>query len=58
MNAALARFFGHTAPYGILVPQPGIEPVPHAVEAWGFNHWTSREVPAHTLNINGTTSKT
>ena len=31
--------------YGILVPQPGIKPVPYAVEAWSLNHWTAREVP-------------
>ena len=30
---------------GILVPQPGIEPTPLAVEAWSLNHWTAREVP-------------
>ena len=30
---------------GILVPQPGIEPVPPAVEAQSRNHWTAREVP-------------
>ena len=30
---------------GILVPRPGIEPVPPAVEAWSLNHWTAREVP-------------
>ena len=29
----------------VLVPQRGIKPVPPAVEAWGLNHWTSREVP-------------
>ena len=28
--------------YGILVPLPGIE-LP-AVEAWSFNHWTTRQV--------------
>ena len=28
-----------------LVPQPGIKPVPPAVEAWSLNHWTTREVP-------------
>ena len=32
-------------PCGILVPQPGIEPLPPAVEAQSFNHWTAREVP-------------
>ena len=31
--------------YGILVPQPGIEPRAPAVEAQGPNHWTAREVP-------------
>ena len=30
---------------GILVPQPGIEPVPPALGAWSLNHWTAREVP-------------
>ena len=30
---------------GILVPQPGIEPVPAALEAWSPNHWATREVP-------------
>ena len=29
---------------GILVPQPGIEPVFPAVEAWSLNHWTVREI--------------
>ena len=29
---------------GILVPRPGIEPTPPAVEAWIFNHWTTSEV--------------
>ena len=29
---------------GILVPWPGIEPVPPALEAEGLNHWTAREV--------------
>ena len=30
---------------GILVPQPGIEPVSPAMEAQGPNHWTTREAP-------------
>ena len=30
---------------GILVPPPGIEPAPPALEAWSLNHWTAREVP-------------
>ena len=29
----------------ISVPQPGIEPMPPAVEVWSLNHWTAREVP-------------
>ena len=31
--------------FGVLVPQPGIKPVPPAVEAQSPNHWTTREVP-------------
>ena len=34
---------------GILVPQPGIEHVPPAVETWSLNHWTAREVPEMAL---------
>ena len=30
---------------GILVPQPGIELMSPAVEAWSPNHWTAREFP-------------
>ena len=30
---------------GILVPQPGIEPMPPAAEAQSPNHWTTREFP-------------
>ena len=26
--------------------QPGIKPVPSAVEAWSPNHWTTREFPS------------
>ena len=29
----------------ILVPQPGIEPTPPAVEVWCLNHWTAVGVP-------------
>ena len=28
-----------------LAPQPGVEPMPPAVEARSLNHWTTREVP-------------
>ena len=37
-------FFGHEA-CGIMVPQPGIEPVPPALGGKVFNHGTVREVP-------------
>ena len=38
--------FGHTMQHvGISVPQPGLEPMPPAVEAWSPNHWTTREFP-------------
>ena len=36
---------------GILVPWPGTELVPPAVEAWSPNHWISREVPGLYLNM-------
>ena len=38
-------FLPHCTACRILVPRPGIEPVPSAVEAWSLNHWTTREVP-------------
>ena len=34
---------------GILVPQPGIEPVTLELEVWNLNHWTTREVPVFVL---------
>ena len=34
---------------GILVPRPGIKPMPPAVEAWSPNHWTAREFPSTIL---------
>ena len=36
---------------GTLVPQPGIEPAPPAVEARSPNHWTAREVPVLKLSL-------
>ena len=38
-------FFFATHHAGILVPQPGIKPMPPAVEVWSPNHWTAREFP-------------
>ena len=37
-------FFGCAA-CQILVPQPLIEPTSPALEVWGLNHWTIKEVP-------------
>ena len=38
-------FFGYKARHaGVLVPQPGIEPVSLALEAQSLSHWTTREV--------------
>ena len=36
--------------FRILVPWPGIEPVPPTVEAQSPNHWTTGEVPKPTLS--------
>ena len=38
-------FWLHPAAYGILVPQPGMEPNPPALGAWSLNHWTTRKIP-------------
>ena len=37
-------FWPHCTAYEILVPRPGIESVPLAVEERRLNHWTTREV--------------
>ena len=39
------NFLAYHAACGILVPQPGIEPRPPAVEARSLNHWTTGEIP-------------
>ena len=36
---------------GILVPQPGIKPVPSAAEAQSPKHWTSREFRQKALEL-------
>lgn len=41
----LTLSFGHTAAFGTLVPQGGVDPVLPAVEAHILNHWTSSQVP-------------
>ena len=38
-------FFFFASPYRILVPRPGIEPMPPAMEAQSPSHWTARELP-------------
>ena len=38
-------FWPHHVARTTLVPQPGIKPMPSAVEAQILNHWTAREVP-------------
>ena len=41
----IGRWGAQPAACGILVPRPGIELVPSAVEARSLNHWTARAVP-------------
>ena len=38
-------FGGATRHAGFLVPRPGIEPMPSAVETLSLNDWSAREVP-------------
>ena len=53
LNTIYLLFWPHRVARGILVPQPGIELVPHAppphpapaVEAQNLSNWTAREVP-------------
>ena len=42
-------FFFLAVPRGILIPQPGIEPVPPALGAWSLSLWTARELPSFPL---------
>ena len=44
-NHLFIYFWPHLAECGILVPWPGLEPVPPAVEAQSLNHWTARDAP-------------
>ena len=41
-NPTLFIFFDTAQ--GIFVPQPGIEPMPAAVETWSLSYWTTRRV--------------
>ena len=42
--APFVLFWPHPEACRILVPQPGMEPMPPAVDALSLNHWTIREV--------------
>ena len=44
-------FWLHLTVWGILVPQPGIEPGPSAVRARSPNHWATREFPRIRLEL-------
>ena len=44
-------FFGWTTWLAESYPQPGIKPVPLAVEAWSLNYWTIKEVPKTDLSF-------
>ena len=37
--------------FAILAPQPGIKPMPSAVEAWSLNHWPPGNCHSRSLNI-------
>ena len=43
LKALFFCFFGHVA-CRILVPSPGTEPMPPAMEAWSLTYWTAKEV--------------
>ena len=47
-NVLFYLFICHVT-YGILVPQPGIEPNPPALGAWSLDHWSTRGVPREAL---------
>ena len=44
-NFVNTYFWPRCTACGVLVPWPGIEPVPPAVEVRNPNHWTAREFP-------------
>ena len=47
-----------TEPVGTLVPQPGMEPMPPALEAQSRSHWTTRVVPCITFEGSNSNSQT
>ena len=44
-------FWPHPEACRILVPWPGIDPMPLTLEVWGPNHWVSRKFPRHLFLI-------
>lgn len=44
-------FWLHFKECGNLIPQPGIEPTPLAVEVWSPSHWTIQEVPGANFQV-------
>ena len=50
INTYFILFWPCQAACKILVPQPGIEPLPPAVKARSPNYWTTREFPICVLN--------
>ena len=45
LSLSLSFFFFGCMACGMLVPWPGIKPVPTAMKAWSPNHWTIRKAP-------------
>ena len=50
INTYFILFWPFQAAFKILVPPPGIEPLPPAVKARSPNYWTTREFPICILN--------
>ena len=48
-GTALILFWPCHVTCGVLVPWPGIEPIPQAVKVQSTNHWTARKFPALVL---------
>ena len=47
----LILFFFRSFGQDTVISQPGIEPVPPALEPRSLNHWTTREVPASSFLV-------
>ena len=52
LSLSVSLFWLHHTACGILIPWPGIEPGPLAVNAWSPNHWTTRELPSIMFFLN------